>query len=111
MENNHDYIKIQRVQDLVIPPIRLVFNLGKKNYSVTAVRKSILKFVKLQSLVSKCVKIRKIYVCEVCKSCVYICVARQFANVVTLYYYFISIELSLFFSRHTNLYKISKLRN
>ena len=44
-------------------------NFATKSKSFTTARKSMLKLVKLQSLVAKCCKIRKVYACEVCKFC------------------------------------------
>ena len=51
---------------------KLNLHLAKKVKSFTTARKSILKLVKLRSLVAKCGKIRKIFACKVCKFCIFL---------------------------------------
>ena len=51
-------------------PFKLNLHFCKKSKSFTPARKSMLKLVKLPSLVAKCCKIRKIYACKVCKFCI-----------------------------------------
>ena len=54
---------------------RLNFDLGKKNEIHTIARKSSLKLVKLQSLVAKCCKMRKIHSTSNSANLVYFCIA------------------------------------
>ena len=47
---------------------------------ITTALKSSPKLVKLQSLVAKCCKMRKIYPCEVCKFCIFWYYGRKIIN-------------------------------
>ena len=68
-------------------PFRHTFELG---IVISTAGKSILNLVKWRSLVAKCRKMWKIYLCEVCKFCILLYYARKsvitFRNLITFFH-------------------------
>ena len=62
---------------------RILKNVQMGKFITTAL-KSILKLVKLQSLVAKCCKMRKIYPCKVCEFCILLYYARKIDTVFSI---------------------------
>ena len=58
---------------------RVNFIQARRTKSISTARKSMLKLVKLQCLVAKCCKMRKIQLCEIRKYCINLHYAREFA--------------------------------
>ena len=67
--------------DCIMDKILKKVEMGK---FITTALKSILKLVKLQSLVAKCCKMRKISPCKVCKFCTLLYYVRKIDTVFSM---------------------------